>query len=140
MTRSASICCSTPSPPHFGQAPNGLLNENSRGSISGMVKPDTGQANFSEKVMRIGSGNSSACGTGTGTTREPAPPIDRGMPASGSRNASSANPARFFPALYRGDTSTDADRLPSALAALDFPERALEPRPDSLSAEGRGWG
>src|SRR5580693_5012525 len=52
MTRSASICCSTPSPPHFGQAPNGLLNENSRGSISEMVKPETGQANFSEKTRR----------------------------------------------------------------------------------------
>ena len=46
------MCCSTPSPPHSGQAPNGLLNENSRGSISGMVKPDTGQANFSEKTRR----------------------------------------------------------------------------------------
>ena len=56
MTRSASICCSTPSPPHFGQAPNGLLNENSRGSISGMVKPETGQANFSEKVEALGGG------------------------------------------------------------------------------------
>src|SRR5271156_550205 len=52
MTRSASMCCSTPRPPHFGQAPNGLLNENSRGSISGMVKPDTGQANFSENTSR----------------------------------------------------------------------------------------
>ena len=54
MTRSASMCCSTPSPPQAGQAPNGLLNENSRGSISGMVKPDTGQANFSEKIRRSG--------------------------------------------------------------------------------------
>src|SRR5207302_4863095 len=35
-TRSGSMCCSTPSPPHAGQAPNGLLNENSRGSISGI--------------------------------------------------------------------------------------------------------
>src|ERR1700731_1332074 len=52
MTRSASMCCSTPSPPHFGQAPNGLLNENSRGSISEMVKPETGQANFSENTRR----------------------------------------------------------------------------------------
>ena len=48
------MCCSTPSPPQAGQAPNGLLNENSRGSISGMVKPDTGQANFSEKIRRSG--------------------------------------------------------------------------------------
>src|SRR5208282_4719553 len=55
MTRSESICCSTPSPPHFGQAPNGLLNENSRGSISGMVKPETGQANFSENTRRLAS-------------------------------------------------------------------------------------
>jgi hypothetical protein len=31
------------------------LNENSRGSISGMVKPDTGQANFSENTMRSSS-------------------------------------------------------------------------------------
>src|SRR5207248_2974860 len=52
ITSSGSMCCSTPRPPHFGQAPNGLLNENSRGSTSGMVKPDTGQANFSEKMSR----------------------------------------------------------------------------------------
>jgi hypothetical protein len=37
-----------PSPSQVGQAPKGLLNENSRGSISSMVKPETGQANFSE--------------------------------------------------------------------------------------------
>src|SRR5437764_14193281 len=60
MTRSASMCCSTPSPPHFGQAPNGLLNENSRGSISGMVKPETGQANFSEKTRRRASAAAAA--------------------------------------------------------------------------------
>jgi hypothetical protein len=30
------------------------LNENSLGSISAMVKPLTGQANFSEKVIRPG--------------------------------------------------------------------------------------
>jgi hypothetical protein len=40
-----------PSPSQEGQAPNGLLNENSRGSISGIVKPDTGQANFAEKIV-----------------------------------------------------------------------------------------
>ena len=60
ITRSASMCCSTPSPPHSGQAPNGLLNENSRGSISGMVKPDTGQANFSEKISRRASAAAAA--------------------------------------------------------------------------------
>ena len=36
-----------PSPSQSGQAPKGALNENSRGSISGMVKPLTGQAKFS---------------------------------------------------------------------------------------------
>ena len=43
---------STPRPSQTGQAPNGLLNENSRGSISVMVKPETGQANFSENSSR----------------------------------------------------------------------------------------
>ena len=52
--RSASIRCSAPSPLQTGQAPKGALNEKSRGSISGIVKPDTGQANFAEKVMRFG--------------------------------------------------------------------------------------
>ena len=36
----------------LGQAPAGALNENSRGSISSMVKPDTGHANRAENVMR----------------------------------------------------------------------------------------
>ena len=49
---SGSIARWLPSPSQAGQAPNGLLKENSRGSISGMVKPETGQANFSEKRMR----------------------------------------------------------------------------------------
>ena len=40
-----------PSPSQAGQAPNGLLNENSRGSISGIVNPETGQANFAEKIV-----------------------------------------------------------------------------------------
>ena len=50
--RSGSTFCSKPRPPQVGQAPKGLLKENSRGSISGMVKPETGQANFDEKTMR----------------------------------------------------------------------------------------
>src|SRR4051812_50172804 len=66
MTRSASMCCSTPNPPQAGQAPNGLLNENSRGSISGMVKPDTGQAKRCEKVRRGGSPPSPLPGAGVG--------------------------------------------------------------------------
>src|SRR5215217_7175978 len=51
---SSSKNSSTPNPAQDGQAPNGALNENSRGSISAMVKPETGQANFSEKVIRRG--------------------------------------------------------------------------------------
>ena len=51
--RLGSIFCSVPSPSQTGQAPNGLLNENSRGSISGMVKPEIGSANFSEKISRL---------------------------------------------------------------------------------------
>jgi hypothetical protein len=43
----------SPSPSQAGQAPCGALNEKSRGSISGMVKPETGQENFSEKMMRL---------------------------------------------------------------------------------------
>src|SRR5690348_15317189 len=39
-----------PSPSHTGQAPYGLLKENSRGSISDKVKPETGQANFEDRV------------------------------------------------------------------------------------------
>ena len=47
-------------PPQVGQAPNGLLNENSRGSISAMVKPETGQAKRDEKVMVRGASPSGA--------------------------------------------------------------------------------
>ena len=46
---------SIPNPSQVGQAPKGALKENSRGSISGMVKPETGQAKFSENVIRSGS-------------------------------------------------------------------------------------
>src|SRR3546814_8183983 len=49
-----------PRPSQAGQAPNGLLKENSRGSISSMVKPDTGQANLAEKVWRVPPSASSA--------------------------------------------------------------------------------
>ncbi len=53
-TRSSSNTSFSPRPSQAGQAPWGALNENRRGSISAMVKPETGQANFSEKVMRPG--------------------------------------------------------------------------------------
>jgi hypothetical protein len=41
-----------PRPSQDGQAPKGLLKENRRGSISSMVKPETGQAKRAEKVWR----------------------------------------------------------------------------------------
>ena len=47
---SASKKISLPRPSQDGQAPNGLLNENNLGSISSMVKPETGQANREEKT------------------------------------------------------------------------------------------
>src|SRR3954468_12962778 len=53
-TRSSSNTSFSPRPLQAGQAPCGALKENRRGSISAMVKPETGQANFSEKRMRPG--------------------------------------------------------------------------------------
>jgi len=41
-------------PAALGQAPKGLLKENRRGSISEIVKPDTGQANFDENTICAG--------------------------------------------------------------------------------------
>ena len=52
MMRSGSKNSTTPIPPHRLHHPAGLLNENSRGSISSMVKPETGQAKRAEKVTR----------------------------------------------------------------------------------------
>ena len=40
-----------PIPSHSSQAPNGLLNENSLGSISSIVNPLSGHENFEENVM-----------------------------------------------------------------------------------------
>ncbi len=51
---------SIPKPSQIGQAPKGALKEKSRGSISDIVNPETGQANFSEKVMRLTSVTSSS--------------------------------------------------------------------------------
>src|SRR4051794_8865282 len=53
-TSSGSNSSFSPSPSQAGQAPCGALKLNSLGSISAMVKPETGQANFSEKVIRPG--------------------------------------------------------------------------------------
>src|SRR5580700_708564 len=105
MTRSASMCCSTPSPPHFGQAPNGLLNENSRGSISEMVKPDTGQANFSEKTRRLASDAAAVASlvflSPSGPPSRPASPVDLllagGLAGGGEEEVASANSATAKP-------------------------------------------
>ena len=48
-TRFGSIERSVPIPSHSAHAPKGLLNEKSLGSISSIVKPETGHANFDEK-------------------------------------------------------------------------------------------
>src|SRR5438105_7035110 len=96
MTRSGSMCCSTPSPPHFGQAPNGLLNENSRGSISGMVKPETGQANFSEKMMRLSAGEV-ACPPSPPEREDPAGEASAKPSAAGSAAADLREARRLVP-------------------------------------------
>ena len=45
-TKFASTFRLTPIPSHSSHAPYGLLNENNLGSISSIVKPLSGQANF----------------------------------------------------------------------------------------------
>ena len=51
---------SWPRPAPAGQAPCGLLKLNSRGSISSMVKPLTGQAKREENTVRAPSSAPSA--------------------------------------------------------------------------------
>jgi len=46
--RASSKASRVPSPSHAGQAPAGLLKEKRRGAISGKLKPQLGQAFFSE--------------------------------------------------------------------------------------------
>src|SRR4030095_3014707 len=67
-------------PPHSGQAPYGLLNENIRGETSGKEMPQSAQASLSEKTM--GSARSAVgrlcdpgfCFTGGRVPLPPAPP------------------------------------------------------------------
>jgi hypothetical protein len=54
ITKLGSTERSVPMPSHSGHAPYGLLNEKSLGSISSIVKPETGHANFEEKISRLG--------------------------------------------------------------------------------------
>ncbi len=51
-TRSGSKRSSDPRPSHTGHAPAGALNEKRRGSISSIVKPETGHAKRCENMMR----------------------------------------------------------------------------------------
>ena len=51
-TSSGSKKLSRPSPSQAGQAPCGELKLNSRGSISSIVKPETGQAKREENTVR----------------------------------------------------------------------------------------
>ena len=51
ITNFGSTYRSTPSPSHSVQAPKGELKEKSLGSISSIVKPDSGHANLEEKII-----------------------------------------------------------------------------------------
>ena len=66
--QSSSNTSFSPRPSQAGQAPWGALKLNSRGSISAMVKPETGQANFSReddaagrRVVELHAGLSRPC-------------------------------------------------------------------------------
>ena len=50
ITKLGSTLSFIPIPSHSSQAPNGLLKENILGSISSIVKPLSGQANFVENI------------------------------------------------------------------------------------------
>ena len=50
ISSSENVLC-TPSPWHAGHAPRGLLNENTRGDISGKKAPCSGHANSSEYAI-----------------------------------------------------------------------------------------
>ena len=123
------MCCSRPSPPQAGQAPNGLLNENSRGSISGMVKPDTGQANFSEKIRRSAlalrprlAAAPDALVSASSTTARPSASL---------RHCSSESASRVPMSDFTTSRSTTTSMswvnfLSSGLTSLDFVERAVD--------------
>ena len=51
ITKFGSTFKLCPIPSHSSQAPNGLLNEKSLGSISSIVKPLSGHENLDEKVI-----------------------------------------------------------------------------------------
>ena len=51
ITNFSSTFNLTPIPSHSSQAPYGLLNENNLGSISSIVNPLSGHANFVEKII-----------------------------------------------------------------------------------------
>ena len=127
---------SWPIPAQVGQAPVGELKEKRRGSISGMVKPETGQANFWLKVMRGGDVSSPllACGErssrsserpgeGLGDSASPgvscflcASPVprDRGLDLSplprGEVGGASANSMTAMPSAISSAVSSESAR------------------------------
>src|SRR5687768_11866978 len=102
-------------PPQVGQAPKGLLKEKSLGSISGMVKPETGQAKRCEKVILRASAfpvswpgltppsrSAALVASGSpGLAASPRPGDDRG---GGSANSTTAVPSASSSAV-----SSDSD-------------------------------
>src|SRR5438309_484636 len=58
-------------PPHSGQAPYGLLNENMRGDTSGKEMPQSAQARRSEKTMgsKLGRSCDPLCFVGSAVRR-----------------------------------------------------------------------
>src|SRR3989339_576999 len=53
ITSAGSISNFVPSPSHSGQAPKGELNEKVRGSISGILMPQSGQAWCSLNIFSV---------------------------------------------------------------------------------------
>src|SRR2546427_4651519 len=60
-TRSALTSRFVPRPEHSGQAPNGELNENCRGSSSGSESPHVGQARSEEHTSELQSQSNLVC-------------------------------------------------------------------------------
>ena len=105
-----------PRPSQVGQAPYGLLNENRRGSISSIVKPDTGQANLAD------SSSCSPVSALSTTTRPSAWPSAVSMlsasrcsrPGASTRRSTTSSMSCFCFLLSLG-TSSSSYSLPSTL-------------------------
>ena len=125
-TSSGSIACLVPRPSHSGQAPNGLLKEKSRGSISEMVKPETGQANFSEKSRR-------SCVSFFDLLAEP--PVTWSARSGLSASSATARPSAIFSAVSSEFGEPRGDVGAHDHAVDDDVDVVLQ-----LLVEGRGLG